>query len=86
MTEPSLAIPYDIIRDLTVTATGFVFDPRSGRSFSVNETGLVAMRAFLEGLDLFETKVRLIAKFSASSDVVDAGLNSFVRQLNRHLA
>jgi hypothetical protein len=86
VTEISSPVPYDAISDLTVTPTGFIFDPRSGQSFSVNETGLAAIRAFREGLNFFETKVRLAADFNATSDAIDAGLNGFLRQLNRHLA
>jgi hypothetical protein len=86
VTDMPKSILNQAISDLAVTATGFVFDPRSGQSFSVNDAGLAAIRAFREGLDLFETKARLIADFNAPSDVIESGLKSFLRQLNRHLA
>ena len=39
------------LRDLAVSDTGFVFDPYSGATFSVNPTGLVILRALQQGAE-----------------------------------
>jgi PqqD family protein of HPr-rel-A system len=38
------------LRQLALNDSGFVFDPLSGHTFTVNETGLAVIKALKEGL------------------------------------
>jgi len=38
------------LRDLAVSDSGFVFDPMTGHSFTVNPTGLCVLQGLKEGL------------------------------------
>jgi hypothetical protein len=38
------------LADLAVSDTGFVFDPFTGTTYTVNSTGLCLLHAFKEGL------------------------------------
>ena len=64
------------LENLAISETGFVFDPRSGATFTVNPTGLVVLHALREGLALEVTIERLRERFEAvaadaKDDVVD---------------
>jgi len=52
-------------RDLAVSESGFVFDPRSGATFTVNPGGLVVLGGLREGLDLDALITRLRERFDA---------------------
>ena len=59
------------LRDLAVSETGFVFDPYSGATFSLNASALCLLRGLKEGLGRDE----LIAQLEESFDVTDADLS-----------
>ena len=59
------------IKDLAVSETGFVFDPYSGATFSLNASALCLLRGLKEGLDREELLDRLEELF----DVTDADLS-----------
>lgn len=55
------------IRDLALSETGFVFDPSSGATFTVNATGLCVLHALKEGLSWGEIATRLSERFDVRS-------------------
>ena len=59
------------LKDLAVSETGFVFDPYSGATFSLNASALCLLRGLKEGLD----RDKLIARLEESFDVTDADLS-----------
>jgi len=59
------------LRDLAVSETGFVFDPYSGATFSLNASALCLLRGLKEGLDREE----LLARLEELFDVTDADLS-----------
>ncbi|MGB9339817.1 MAG: HPr-rel-A system PqqD family peptide chaperone [Polyangiales bacterium] len=59
------------LKDLAVSETGFVFDPYSGATFSLNASALCLLRGLKEGLGRDE----LIARLEESFDVTDADLS-----------
>ncbi len=59
------------LKDLAVSETGFVFDPYSGATFSLNASALCLLRGLKEGLAPDE----LIARLEESFDVTDADLS-----------
>lgn len=68
------------IRSLAISDTGFVFDPRTGHSYSVNRTGLTVLRAMKEGRSRLEITDSLSRDFSRATAVED-DLNVFVKLL-----
>ncbi|HQP36611.1 MAG TPA: HPr-rel-A system PqqD family peptide chaperone [Polyangiaceae bacterium] len=42
------------LRDLALSDTGFVFDPYSGHTFTVNPSGLTILRALKQGASMEE--------------------------------
>jgi hypothetical protein len=65
---------------LAVSETGFVFDPRTGHSFTVNPTGLFALRALQAGRPLSEVVTQLAQEYPEAPSL-EEDLQGFVRQL-----
>ena len=64
------------LKDLAVSETGFVFDPYSGATFSLNASALCILRGLKEGLDREELLDRLEELF----DVTDADLSRDIEE------
>ena len=59
------------LKDLAVSETGFVFDPYSGATFSLNASALCLLRGLKDGLERQE----LIERLEELFDVTDADLS-----------
>ena len=72
------------LKDLAISENGFVFDPFSGGTFTVNATGQVIFKGLRDGLSAQEIVQRLRAEFDAvREDVLDEVLD-FLRVLEQH--
>ena len=73
--------PRQKVRDLAVSDSGFVFDPYTGATFSVNATGLHILR----GLQREEARREILANLESSFGIGEADLerdlDEFVGQL-----
>jgi PqqD family protein of HPr-rel-A system len=64
------------LKDLAVSETGFVFDPYSGATFSLNASALCLLRGLKEGLERQE----LIERLEELFDVTDADLSRDIEE------
>jgi hypothetical protein len=87
---PALAAPlpaYEVcmdfshLRDLALSDSGFVFDPTTGHTFTVNGTGQLALRCLKEGLSAEETAQRMGEEFTGKDEDCGRDLQDFVLQL-----
>jgi hypothetical protein len=88
MTGPAsqeLLPPAASIRRLAVSESGFVFDPYSGRSFTVNETGIAILRALQQELSLDGLREQLAADFEVAPQTLERDLSEFLRSLKDQL-
>jgi hypothetical protein len=75
-------IEHSRLRDLALSDSGFVFDPLTGHTFTVNPTGQLALRCLKEGLGPEETARRVGAEFATEQGEDPArDLQDFVLQL-----
>jgi hypothetical protein len=67
------ALSYDpaALRGLALSDTGFVFDPRTGHSYTANATGLAVVAAMKEGLAPAEIAERVRGQFGGGFAVED---------------
>lgn len=72
-------------RRLAVSESGFVFDPVSGQSFSVNETGLVILRLAQHEENLEQLTEQLAEQFDASSVEIKRDVQDFINRLQGFL-
>ncbi len=70
-------------RDLALSESGFVFDPMTGASYSVNSTGLVILQGLREGLNRSGLLALLADRFDAAEADLDRDLSDFLQVLRR---
>lgn len=74
--------PLQRLRDLAVSESGFVFDPYSGQTYSLNATGRAILKALKSGVDLVETERLLRQGFEvAEGQDLQRDLGEFLRTL-----
>ncbi len=69
------------LKTLAMSETGFVFDPRTGHSYTVNPSGLVALAALRDGRTLDEAVARVREAFDADGEPLDDHVEGFVALL-----
>lgn len=69
------------LKDLAISETGFIFDPMSGATFTVNPTGACIIRALREGCGRSEIIARINSAFAVANADLDSDLGEFVRLL-----
>jgi hypothetical protein len=70
------------LRDLALSDSGFVFDPLTGHTFTVNLTGQLALRCLKDGLSAEDTAHRISEEFAVDQDEdLVRDLRDFVLQL-----
>ncbi|MCX7068986.1 MAG: PqqD family protein [Methylococcales bacterium] len=70
---------------LAISESGFVFDPVSGQSFSVNETGLVILHLAQHEDDLDKLVEQLAEQFDASILEINRDVQDFIYRLKGFL-
>jgi PqqD family protein of HPr-rel-A system len=75
-------IPCDLnrLRSLAVSDTGFVFDPRTGQSFTVNSSGLIVLKSLKDGLSV-RAICQLLEETLEAGHGVEDDLESFLQVL-----
>lgn len=71
------------LKDLAVSDSGFVFDPYTGQSYSVNGTGLAILRALKEGADREAVVAGLAEHFDTGAADLHRDLDEFLHLLRQ---
>ncbi len=74
-------IPSAIVKRLALSESGFVFDPVSGQSFSVNETGLAMLRLAQVEDDMTKLLGKLAQQFDATAEEIKRDALDFADRL-----
>lgn len=69
---------------LALSDQGFVFDPRTGHSYTANPTALALLEALREGLSPAEAEARLRERFAAEGHEVGDDVAEFARLLREY--
>lgn len=69
MSDPSTSDPTQRLNDLAISDRGFVFDPDTGVTYTLNATGLVILRAFKAANSLADTVRALREAFEVPDDM-----------------
>jgi hypothetical protein len=72
------------LRDLALSDTGFVFDPCSGATFTVNATGLAVLKGLKDGLSRKAIRERLEEGFEVHAGDIGRDVDEFVSSLSQH--
>lgn len=68
-------------KKLAISDTGFVFDPHSGESFSLNETGTEMLNLLKEGKSLDEIKKHFMENYEVDDSTFERAYMDFVAML-----
>ncbi len=74
----------DKLADLAISDSGFVFDPWSGATFSLNATGLAVLRLLKDGLRDDELLAALDERFDVRDGDLRRDVDEFLGLLARH--
>ena len=69
---------------LAISETGFLFDPRTGHSYTANATALAAISGLQRGQSIADIGNQLRANFEIDGAEVEEDLVEFVRVLRDH--
>ncbi|HET8939360.1 MAG TPA: HPr-rel-A system PqqD family peptide chaperone [Polyangiales bacterium] len=72
------------LKDLAISDSGFVFDPFSGGTFTLNETGRAVLQGVRDGLTEPEIIDRLRADFDAVTPKVEEDVRDFLRTMTEY--
>ena len=71
----------NLLSNLALSETGFVFDPSTGNTFVANETALAILRALQKNKEINEISGDLLAEYDVSSEELARDLSDFKIQL-----
>ncbi len=72
----------NIPEDLYFSEKGFLFNPSTGLTYSLNKTGTFIFQRLRQGLDSSEITEALINEFSIAPKMALDDLRDFIQQLN----
>lgn len=70
---------------LALSESGFVFDPVTGRSYTVNATGLAVLRLLQKPTDLARLTAALEERFESNAGQVERDVLEFAAALRSHV-
>ena len=72
------------LQNLAISDSGFIFDPTSGATFTLNPTGLTVLLALRDGLGLSAIVARLAERFDLLAGDTREDILDFVQMLRQH--
>lgn len=69
--------------NIAVSATGFLFDPNSGESFSVNASGKEILRLLSKGKSLAEIETSILSDYDIDEKSFNRYMDDFLHTLRR---
>jgi len=66
---------------LAINEEGFIFDPATGESFTVNETGLKIVLGLKNGKSREDIKSEFCEEFEVSADNAEKDISDFIEHL-----
>lgn len=75
----------EILQRLKIMDNGFVFDPLSGKSYSINPNGLIIMRYIQEGMKLDQIISNLCKEFQVGREVIERDIHEFIISLQNQI-
>jgi len=74
------------LKDLAISESGFLFDPYSGTTFTLNNTGKFILQLLMEGKAIEEIEAALRDKFEVGEEDMRNDIYEFVNSLkDNHL-
>ena len=75
---------YNLNKNIAVSEAGFIFNPVSGESFSVNPVGIEIVNFLKEGRSLAEIREMIAKEYEIDADAAERDLLEFISLLNHY--
>ena len=72
----------ELYRRLAISESGFVFDPVSGQSFTVNDTGIELLRLLQQSTDMKLVQKNLAEIYDTQPHELERDVNDFTSSLS----
>ncbi|TAE86005.1 MAG: PqqD family protein [Bacteroidetes bacterium] len=72
-----------LIKNIALSDTGFVFNPTTGDSFSVNPIGLSILKDFKDKKTEEQIKSRLLEEFQTDKETIEKDLYDFMKMIEQ---
>lgn len=73
-----------IKKNIALSDSGFVFNPGTGESFSVNPVGAEILQMIKEKKDKDQIKTLLLKKYNVDESVFERDLDDFINMMKHH--
>jgi PqqD family protein of HPr-rel-A system len=70
-----------ISQELAFSQRGFLFDPRTGLTYTLNKTGAVVFNGLRDGSTVPAITANLVREFEVETDIAERDVKDFVQQL-----
>ncbi|OQX76284.1 MAG: hypothetical protein B6D61_09035 [Bacteroidetes bacterium 4484_249] len=75
----------NIKKNIAISETGYIFNPSTGESFSVNPIGIEIFNMLKDGKSYEEISKTILSKYNTDEDTVEKDYNDFIGVLQQHL-
>ncbi|MCB1144064.1 MAG: HPr-rel-A system PqqD family peptide chaperone [Leptospiraceae bacterium] len=72
------------LKNLAISDSGFIFDPTSGKTYTVSQTGLDILNYLKKGEDLTGIPAKILAEYEITQDQFDRDFSDFLIQLKEY--
>lgn len=72
-----------LLKNIALSDTGFVFNPTTGDSFSVNPIGLSILRYLQEGKSEAEIKSNLLNQYQTEQETIEKDVYDFFKMIEQ---
>ncbi len=74
----------NIKSDIALSDSGFVFNPASGESYTVNPIGVEIMQFLKDGKSIQEVSELILENYNSDLPTIDKDLNDFIVMLKQY--
>ncbi len=74
----------NIKSDIALSDSGFVFNPASGESYTVNPIGVEIIQLLKDGKSIAEVSEQILENYNTDLTTIDKDLNDFIVMLKQY--
>lgn len=73
-----------IKKNIAISENGFVFDPTTGESYSLNEIGIEYLNRLKDGASNEEIKAEILLKYDVDENTFESSFADFINMLQNY--
>jgi hypothetical protein len=75
----------DMFKRLALSDSGFVFDPVTGKSYTVNDTGFWLIKQLQKNSDLDVLHTQITREFEGEAKIIERNVVEFLEQIRQYV-